>query len=220
MQILPWSQWSRPGAVIPGTEVQLDDGRLWGDEGGRAVDLHGGAPGGWAVPEGTWVLTLTIPDDDDRDDEPQVWSTIITGSEAVDGDGAVDDGAHLTLRDALPETLDGFTDFTIARGLPRPSNERRELMLDFSVNIAIGCGEIADQREEHARDGEDWWDWIGTYNTGSRGSTANAYSRRILGTYAEMCETVISTDGDGNETRLKDVWDNCTAVEEEHGHRR
>ncbi|NMC34641.1 MAG: hypothetical protein GYA36_19640 [Veillonellaceae bacterium] len=211
MQIVPWAPWARAGAVIPGTEQAVPGAVLNGEEGGRTVDLTGPLDGSWMVPaiEGTPVLQLTLPDDNDRDDRPETWSSIILSMETIDT------GVRLTLQTRLPQDLESFTDFMFARGLPISPHERRELMLDFSINIAIGCGEIGMDKAEFSRAGHpEWWDWIGTYNTGSRGTTANRYASNIRSTYLRMCETIIATDEQGNVTRLKDNWAGCAEAEE------
>lgn len=103
--------------------------------------------------------------------------------------------------------------------LSRRSGERAEQLLRPEVNIALGCQELRDHREAaNLEEAAPWWDWVGAYNTGSiHADHSEAYATRILFRYSQFCSFPVPVD-DGTKP-LREIWGNCTAVEEEYARR-
>lgn len=96
--------------------------------------------------------------------------------------------------------------------LDEDPDRRRAQMMDPQINIPLGCQEMAFHRDHFRGNQAEWWRWIGAYNTGSYGGEqAREYARRILGSYARYCSTLVKT-AEG-EQRLREVWPGCEAAE-------
>jgi hypothetical protein len=98
--------------------------------------------------------------------------------------------------------------------LSRRASERRAQLLRPEVNIALGCAELAAHREaSHATAADPWWEWVGSYNTGTaHGEGAKRYARRILGRYAAFCSMTVA-DGE-NVGPLRTFWSGCAPAED------
>lgn len=118
------------------------------------------------------------------------------------------------------------------RGTPIPGTEetldgsheeRRERLIEDPVlNIKIGCKELAEHRDMFPEEERaDWWEWIGTYNTGSttRGDHWYVYTKKLMRTYVRVCREGWITVEEGAMSipvsrMIHDVWPECARVEE------
>lgn len=100
--------------------------------------------------------------------------------------------------------------------------ERREQLIEDPVlNIKLGCKELAEHRDMFPEEERtDWWQWIGTYNTGSteRGDHWYAYTMKIMRTYVRACKegwiNVTGSTGLPRVRTIREVWPECLRVEE------
>jgi hypothetical protein len=187
MQVLRSSQYARAGYPIPGTETVL-------------VDASDGEQTAFALWPGATQETVAVLVDGEQIRRSQFTVTPLDGG-----------AASLSLRNP-PEV---GARVVAAEALSTINRDRRAQLVDARINIALGCAELSDHREgAPERLQADWWDWVGSYNTGSATSeTGKRYARRIVKRYREFCEVTVTTD-DG-ESLISDLWSGCGDLPDE-----
>jgi hypothetical protein len=189
MQLLPGSQWSRSGVVIPGTEYV-------------AVAMSDGTETQFTIPEGltqdTIAVFVGVPDE--NDEYPRLSRSRFTV-----------EGTTLTLTNP-PAVGDRVV---VYEAVSSSHNERRTQLLEPRVNVALGCAELRDHYEGNDGVNHTWWYWIGAYNTGTRhGATAHRYATRVMHRYNDFCLYTVPQP-DGTTTTLQEVWEGCGDVRDE-----
>lgn len=189
MQVLRSSEYARAGYPIPGTEHTM------------------------GVMGGTVDFKMTV-----EADLTQLTTAVLVNGERLSRSAFVvtsyQDGDRILSSVALNAPPSEGATVTVAEALSTESRVRREQLLTARINIALGCAELADHRESAGKTADDpWWEWIGSYNTGTtRGPASHRYARRIAYRYRELCNVQVPTE-DGL-VMLRDVYPACATVDE------